>query len=136
MNKGTLRRYKLTGSSTRLLRGPDQDEILGRLLSLPRGDGYLVLENLDHPQHYIQVLHESSGLFRLEVRDGGPERHVMARTLSAERVADGFVAWMSELAQATGSSTEGSPRWREDFTWQDISAEFTAEPTDGTEPEA
>ena len=37
--------------------------------TLPRGDGVLILQNLDHPGRYIQVLLQGDGLLRLEVRD-------------------------------------------------------------------
>ena len=66
-NAGTVR-----GTNPRVIRGPSRDEVLGRLQTLPRGDGVLILENLDHPARYVQVLHQRDGLMRLEVRDDTP----------------------------------------------------------------
>lgn len=53
----------------RVIRGPSRDDVLGRLETLPRGDGVLILENRDHPGRYVQVLHRSDAARRLEVRD-------------------------------------------------------------------
>ena len=118
MNRTQARRYKLHGTNPRTIRGPSRDEVLGRLETLPRGDGVLILENLDHPGRYVQVLHQSDGLLRVEVRDVDPPRHLMTRTLSRDRVADAFEGWASELHESAHRV------WRDVFRWEDISEEL------------
>ena len=78
----------------------------------------LILENLDHPARYVQVLHQRDGLLRLEVRDDDPPRHLMTLTLSLDRVADAFEGWAVELHHPT------QVEWREAFRWDDISKEL------------
>ena len=118
MNRTEAKRYKLYGSRTRILRGPSRDDILGRLQTLPRGDGSLILENLDRPGRYVQVLLQPDGLFRLEVRDDDLLRHLMTRTLMVDRVTDAFEGWMTEVHEP------GRTGWRDAFQLQDISAEL------------
>lgn len=118
VNRTQARRYKLHGTNPRIIRGPSRDEVLGRLETLPRGDGVLILENLDHSGRYVQVLHQSDGLLRLEVRDDNPPRHLMTRTLSRDRVADAFEGWASELHESAHDE------WRDAFRWEDISEEL------------
>lgn len=118
VSRARARRYKLHGTNRRIIRGPSRDEVLGRLETLPRGDGVLILENLDHPGRYVQVLHQGDGLLRLEVRDADPPRHLMTRTLSRERVADAFQGWASELQEPAHGE------WRDAFRWEDITEEL------------
>nr|AIA19115.1 Unknown Function [uncultured bacterium] len=118
MNRAQAKRYKLHGSNARIIRGPSRDEVLGRLQTLPRGDGVLILEDLDHPHRYVQVLLQGDGFLRLEVRDDDPVRHLMTRSLSVERVADAFDGWMTEVHEPSRTG------WRDAFRWHDISNEL------------
>lgn len=124
MNRTQARRYKLYGTKTATIRGPSRDVVLGCLETLPRGDGVLILKNLDQPGRYLQVLHQGDGLLRLEVRDDDPLRHLMTRTLSRDRVADAFEGWASELQEPDHHE------WRDVFRWEDISAELLDRPAD------
>ena len=118
MNRTQARRYKLCGAKTAIIRGPSRDVLLGCLETLPRGDGALIMKNLDHPGRYVQVLHQGDGLLRLEVRDDALSRHLMTRTLLRERVADAFEGWASELHEPVRDE------WRDVFCWEDISEEL------------
>lgn len=124
MNRTQAQRFKLHGTHRGTIRGPSRDDVLGRLETLPRGDGVLILQNLDHPGRYVQVLLQDDGLLRLEVRDDHPLRHLMTRTLSRDRVADAFEGWAYELHDPA------TDRWRDVFDWEDISEELIDRPAD------
>lgn len=124
VNRTQAQRFKLHGTHRGIIRGPSRDAVLGLLETLPRGDGVLILQNLDHPGRYVQVLLQGDGLLRLEVRDDDPPRHLMTRTLSRDRVADAFEGWASEIHDPDHG------RWRDVFDWEDISDELIDPPAD------
>lgn len=96
------------------MRAPTPEDVLGVIESLPR-DGHVLLESMDAPQVYIQVWLRPEGHYQLELRDGSLETHVQTRTVSRERTAEAFTAW---LLEHSGDADEG---WRENFQWNNIS---------------
>lgn len=95
------------------MRGPTADEVLGVIESLPR-DGHVLLESMDVPEVYVQVWLRPEGHYQLEMRDGSKATHVQTRTVSRERVAAAFTAWLEE------HSGDGDDGWRTTFPWSNI----------------
>jgi hypothetical protein len=109
--------FRLEGSACRNVRGPGSAVILGVLESLPR-DGHVILASMDAAEVFIQVWHRPDGSYQLETRNGSAASHVQTRSISREKVADAFSAWLGEKAG------EGDASWRAAFQWNDISGMF------------
>ena len=115
MTRAAQRRYRLTTPGRRVMRAPKPDDVLGVIESLPR-DGHVLLQSMDAPEVYIQVWLRPEGDYQLEVRDGSVATHVQTRTVSRERTAAAFSAWLDE------HSGDGDDRWRQTFQWNNIGA--------------
>ncbi|MFG2291274.1 DUF6891 domain-containing protein [Streptomyces sp. NPDC048595] len=72
------------------------------------GDHFVVADRLPaEDQVFVQTWRDGDGPFRVEHRDGAPERHFAARADDAERVAEVFVDW-----------ARGGQSWRTALDWQ------------------
>ncbi|MGG5258473.1 hypothetical protein [Phycicoccus avicenniae] len=121
MGRAEQHRFRLTTPGRRVMRAPRPDDVLGVLESLPR-DGHAVLQSMDDAEVYIQVWLRPDGTYQLELRDGSVETHRQALSVSRDRVAAAFSAWLDE------HSGDGDDSWRAPHDWRDISATFTEPP--------
>lgn len=71
-------------------------------------DHFAVVERLpEEAQVFVQTWRDGTGPFRVEYRDGGPERHFSAETEDVERVVEVFVDW-----------ARGGESWRTALDWR------------------
>lgn len=112
-----------------MLRATDD---LGRALDDPDGTAlhdliadmreFVVLERLDREpvgQHYIQVRLEAEGVYRVEYREGGADRHYLA-FCSVPRSEQGGLDPVCALL--TGWAAD-RPGWRDEAEWDRLTDE-------------
>jgi hypothetical protein len=91
INDGTGRVYQrvepLEGHLAALLRS----------LTTRSDDAFVILERPDDPDHYAQVALEAESDFRVEYRDGGPDRHFAAITDDADVAAHVLAGWADRV---------------------------------------
>ncbi|GAA2403536.1 hypothetical protein GCM10010420_33480 [Streptomyces glaucosporus] len=83
-----------TESGRRYVR-PTAEEFAGLFRRIGgRGDNFLVVQRIpDLPEVFAQVWHETGGGYRLEHRDGGPDRHFWATLDGPEPVIAAMTGW-------------------------------------------
>ena len=88
---------------------PSADKILQLLADLGPTNKFLVIDRLDAPDgdRYAQARVRANGIWVVEYRDGGPDRHYQALTTDRNLVGSVLVGWALQL--------DG---WRRLLTWR------------------
>ncbi|MEU9119266.1 hypothetical protein AB0C96_05300 [Streptomyces sp. NPDC048506] len=88
---------------------PTAAELAGLLRRIGADDDHFVVaERLPDETHvYVQTWRDGAGPFRVEYRDGAPERHFATETEDVERVVEVFVDW-----------AHGGESWRTALDWR------------------
>lgn len=107
-----MRRARLSGSRVPTTSRPSRRAVSTAVASLVR-DGWVLLQAVDAEDLYAQVWLRPDGLYQLEHRAGGPDRHFRALTVSQEKVERVLLAWFAE-----------DDGWDVGIDWTDVSAMF------------
>ncbi|MFI0709455.1 DUF6891 domain-containing protein [Streptomyces inhibens] len=88
---------------------PTEAELTGLLRRIGADDDhFVVVERIPDEAHvYLQTWRDGSGPFRVEYRDGGPERHFSVETDDVEAVVATFLDW-----------ARGGEAWRTALDWR------------------
>jgi hypothetical protein len=102
---------------TSLITGPDESEpindissatLFNVLSSMPAGRSFVVMTSPAlGDNHFVQASRAQDASWRVEYRDGGPDRHYSAQCDDVEALHEVFVDW-----------AEGLSAWRTSLPWQ------------------
>ena len=92
----------------RVFKNPSLDQMFKLVCGLGPGNPYLVIDRLDAPdgQQFAQALHRPDGVWVVEYRDGGRNRHYQALATGPGVVYQVLAGWALQL-----------PGWRNRLTW-------------------
>ncbi|CUW27145.1 MULTISPECIES: hypothetical protein [Streptomyces] len=94
---------------------PSEDKLHDLLADMSLTWRFVIVERLDREpagQHYMQVYLNDDLSYRVEYREGGPDRHFQARV---PRESDIFA--VEPVAEVVRDWAFGRPGWREALAW-------------------